>query len=139
MRGGPSPSVVKPCLLGSLGRRPYREGFARPVEGRRGPSDFLSLGAKLAPSSHFFAICLHFFRTMLRSCVCYRFLMVFEWILEGLEKVLGVFRKWFFTRFSKNPICEKIAFPLAKIDKFKGLNQEKSVEKHDYHFEHSPP
>ena len=102
MRGGPSPSVVGPCLLRSLGRRPYREGFARPAEGHRRPSNFFILGAKLAPSSHFFAICLHFFRTMLRSCVFYRFPMVFEWILEGLGKILGVFWRWFFTRFSKN-------------------------------------
>ena len=47
--------------------------------------------------------------------------MVFEWILEGLEKVLGVFWRWFFTRFSKNSIFEKIAFSLEKIDKFKGF------------------
>ena len=47
--------------------------------------------------------------------------MVFEWILEGLGRVLGVFWRWFFTRFSKKIIFEKIAFPLEKIDKFKGF------------------
>ena len=55
--------------------------------------------------------------------------MVFEWILEGVGKVLGVFWGWFFTRFSKNSILEKIAFPLEKIDKFKGLSYEKSMKK----------
>ena len=47
--------------------------------------------------------------------------MVFEWILEGLGRVLGVFWRWFFTRFSNNSIFEKIAFSLEKIDKFKGF------------------
>ena len=55
--------------------------------------------------------------------------MVFEWILGGLGKVLGVFWRWFFTRFSKKMIFEKIAFPLEKIDKFKGLSYEKSMKK----------
>ena len=120
MRGGPSPSVVRPCLLRSLGRRPYRVGFAGPS----GSPDFLSLGAKLAPSSHFFAICLHFFRTMLRSCVFYRFLMVFEWILEGLGKVPGVFWRWFFTRFSKSSV-----FPSRKLINSRVLDYEKSMKK----------
>ena len=121
MRGGPSPSVVEPHLLGSLGPKALQSGVRT---ARRGPPTtvvLFILGAKLAPSSHFFAICLHFFRTMFRSCVFYRFLMVFEWILEGLGRVLGVFWRWFFTRFSNNSIFEKIAFSLEKIDKFKGF------------------
>ena len=93
MRGGPSPSVVEPGLLRSLGRRPYRVGFARPAEGHRGPSTFFILGAKLAPSSHFFAICLHFFRTMFRSRVFYRSTMVLAWLLGGLGRIPGVFWK----------------------------------------------
>jgi len=47
--------------------------------------------------------------------------MVLKWILEGLGKVPGVFWRWFFTRFSKNSIFEKIAFSPEKIDKFKGF------------------
>ena len=66
IRGGPSPSVVRPGLLGSLGPKALQRGVRT---SRRGPSNFFILGAKLAPSSHFFAICLHLFRTMLRSCV----------------------------------------------------------------------
>ena len=121
MRGGPSPSVIESRLLRSLGRRPYREGFARPAEGHRRPSNFFILGAKWAPSSHFFRNLFAFFSHDASNCVFYRFPMVFEWILEGLGKVPGVFWRWFFTRFSKKLIFEKIAFLLEKIDKFKGF------------------
>ena len=111
MRGGPSPSVVGPCLLGSLGRRPYREGFARPVEGRRravvlAPSwlqvrifsrfvcMFFAFWVHLTPSGYFLAISRDFF-------------LIFDGFGEGLERILGrffddvsyYFGKW---RFGKN-------------------------------------
>ena len=99
--GVPPPAWLDPAFLEVWGRRPYRVGFARPVEGHRSPSKFFILGAKLAPSSHFFAICLHFFRTMLRSCVFYRFPMVRVDFGRFGEGSGGVW-KWFFTRFSNN-------------------------------------
>ena len=105
--GVPPPAWLDPAFLEVWAEGPTERGShvpPRAIDGHRRPSNFFILGAKLAPSSHFFAICLHFFRTMLRSCVFYRFPMVFEWILGGLGKVLGVFWRWFFTRFSKNSI-----------------------------------
>ena len=82
----------------------WKFGAEGPTEwGPHGPPRTVALfilGAKLAPSSHFFAMCLRFLRAMFRSCVFYRFPMVFEWILGGLGQVLGVFWTWFFTRFS---------------------------------------
>ena len=99
--------------------------------GSRGPSrtlqkiHFKLKNASWAPSGLqvriFFAICLHFFRTMLRIA----FFIVSRWFLNGFWKVWGRF--WgcfgvgFFTRFSKNSIFEKIAFSLEKIDKFNGF------------------
>ena len=96
MRGGPSPSVVGPCLLGSLGRRPYREGFARPVEGRRravvlAPSwlqvrifsrfvcMFFAFWVHLTPSGYFLAISRDFF-------------LIFDGFGEGLGRIWGGFR-----------------------------------------------
>ena len=99
--GVPPPAWLDPAFLEVWGRRPYRVGSARPVEGHRRAIELFILGAKLAPSSHFFAMCLRFLRAMFRSCVFYRFPMVLEWILGGLGRVLGVFRTCFFMRFSK--------------------------------------
>ena len=127
--GVPPPAWLDPAFLEVWGRRPYRVVSARPVEGHRTPSNFFILGAKLAPSSHFFAICLRFLRAMFRSCVFYRFPMVWAWILGGLGRLLGVFWKSFLTRFSKTSIFKKIAFSLEKIDKFKGLSYDKSMKK----------
>ena len=124
MRGGPSPSVVGPCLLRSLGRRPYREGFARPAEGHRRPStaiELFHLGRQVGSKFAFFRNLFAFFSHDASKLRFYRFPMVLKWILEGLGKVPGVFWRWFFTRFSKNSIFEKIAFSLEKIDKFKGF------------------
>ena len=130
--GVPPPAWLNPAFLEVWAEGPTEwgsHGPSRAPELHRTPSKFFILGAKFAPSSHFFAICLHFFRTMFRSCVFYRFLMVFEWILEGLGKVLGVFWRWFFTRFSKNSIFEKTMFSLEKINEFKGLGLRKINEK----------
>ena len=117
MRGGPSSSVVEPpVLLGSLGPKALQRGVRT---SRRGPptaSDFFILGAKLAPSSQFFAICLHFFRTMLRSCVFSRFPMVFEWILEGLGKGSGgVLEVVFHTIFKKLDFLKNKVFPRENL------------------------
>ena len=109
-------------------------GFARPVEGRRGPSTAYRSSAKLAPSSHFFAICLHFFRTMLRIA----FFIVSRWFLNGFWKVWGRFWGCFGGGFShdfqKIRFSKKIVFSLVKIDKFKGLSYEKSMKKHKNSF-----
>ena len=95
--GVPPPAWLNPAFLEVWAEGPTEWGSHGPP----GAIELFILGAKLAPSSHFFAICLHFFRTMFRSCVFYRFPMVFTWLLGGLGRVLGVFWKWFFTRFKK--------------------------------------
>ena len=109
--------MVRPGLLRSLGRRPYRVGFARPAGGHRTFHFGRQVGSKFAFFRNLFA----FFSHDASKLRFYRFPMVLKWILEGLGKVPGVFWRWFFTRFSKNSIFEKIAFPLEKIDKFKGF------------------
>ena len=136
MRGGPSPSVVGPCLLGSLGPKALQSGvrMARrgPSTGRRravGPALKIHLGRQVGSKFAFFRNLFAFFSHDASKLRFYRFPMVLKWILEGLGKVPGVFWRWFFTRFSKNSIFEKIAFSLEKIDKFKGLSYEKSREK----------
>ena len=121
MRGGPSPSVVGPRLLGSLGPKALQSGVRT---SRRGPSNSVEvfhLGRQVGSKFAFFRNLFAFFSHDASKLRFYRFPMVLKWILEGLGKVPGVFWRWFFTRFSKNSIFEKIAFSLEKIDKFKGF------------------
>ena len=105
--GVPPPAWLDPAFLEVWGRRPYREGFAGPAEGHRRPSNFFILGAKLAPSSFFCAICLYFFRAMFRSC----FFIVSRWFLNGFWEVWGRFWGCFGDGFShdfqKNKFLKK--------------------------------
>ena len=103
--GVPPPAWLDPAFLEVWAEGPTERGShvpPRAIDGHRRPSNFFILGAKWAPSSHFFRNLFAFFSHDASNCVFYRFPMVFEWILEGLGKILGVFWRWFFTRFSKN-------------------------------------
>ena len=111
MRGGPSPSVVRPRLLGSLGPKALQSGVRT---SRRGPSksiEVFHLGRQVGSKFAFFAICLRFLRAMFRSCVFCRFPMVLEWILGGSGRVLGVFWKWFSHDFQKIRFFQNSVFP----------------------------
>ena len=97
--GVPSPSVVRPSLLGSLGPKALQSGVHT---ARRGPSHFSFWAPSWLQVRIFSQFVCIFFARCFEVAFFYRFLMVFEWILEGLGKVLRVFWRWFFTRFSKN-------------------------------------
>ena len=85
--GVPAPAWLNPAFLEVWGRRPYREGSARPVEGRRRRRTF----CHWAPSwlqVHIFSqfVCIFFAR-----CFEVAFFNVSRWFLNGFWKVWGGF------------------------------------------------
>ena len=115
--GVPPPAWLDPAFLEIWAEGPTEWGPHVPP----GAIDLFHLGGQIGSKFAFFRNLFAFFSHDASKLRFYRFPMVLKWILEGLGKVPGVFWRWFFTRFSKKSIFEKIAFPLEKIDKFKGF------------------
>ena len=131
MRGGPSPSVVKPRPSWKFGAEgPTERGPhvpSRAVEGYR-PSFKNSSWAPSWLQVRIFSlfVCVFFAR-----CLEVAFFTVSPWFWNGFWEVWGGF--WgcsddFLSRdFQKKSILKKLAFPLERIDKFKGSSHEKSM------------
>ena len=93
MRGGPSPSVVEPCLLGSLGPKALQRGVRT---SRRGPSDFSSWAPSWVQVRSFSQfVCIFCAR-----CLEVAFFTVSRWFLNGFWEVWGRFWGCFGNGFS---------------------------------------
>ena len=112
MRGGPSPSVVEPCLLGSLGPKALQRGVRT---SRRRPSTAIELfhlgrqvGSKFAVFRNLFAFFLHdaWKLRFLPFPDC--FFMDFGMFGEGSGGVLEVV---FHTIFKKIDVLKNSVFP----------------------------